>query len=121
MGANLWADTLAVPAATLKEVQQGKALTTWRYPISKQARQTHPLMVLLLDYPRMKATDLAGIAAPTLVLAGEHDLIQDAHTRLIVRSLPHGAVHIFPGLMHYAPREYPVLFNAAVLSFLGPQ
>ncbi|GAB3876222.1 hypothetical protein GCM10028824_33550 [Hymenobacter segetis] len=119
MGANLWADTLAVTAATLKEVHKGKTLTTWLYPLSPRMRQMRPLMVLLLDYPRMKATDLAGITAPTLVLAGEHDLIQDAHTRLIASSLPHGQVHIFPGLTHYAPREDPAMFNAAVLAFLG--
>ncbi|MDO7850663.1 alpha/beta fold hydrolase [Hymenobacter convexus] len=119
MGANLWADTLAVTPATLKEVRQGKLLTTALYPFNKQARQARPLTVLLLDYPRMKATDLAGIAAPTLVLAGQHDLIQDAHTRLIAASLPRGQVHIFPGLSHYAPREDPAAFNAAVLAFLG--
>lgn len=119
MGANLWADTLAVTPATLKEVRQGKKLTTLLYPINKQARQVRPLMVLLLDYPRMKATDLAGITAPTLVLAGEKDMIQPAHTRLIASSLPHGQAHIFPGLTHYAPREDPAAFNATVLAFLG--
>ena len=119
MGANLWADTLAVTAATLKEVRQGKRLTTLLYPFNKQFRQMRPLMVLLLDYPRMKATDLAGIVAPTLVLAGEHDLIQDAHTRLIAASIPHGQVQILPGLTHYAPRDNPKVFNAAVLGFLG--
>ncbi|MDO7847839.1 alpha/beta hydrolase [Hymenobacter sp. M29] len=119
MGANLWADTLAVTPATLKEVHKGKTMTTLLYPINKQARQARPLMVLLLDYPRMKATDLAGITAPTLVLAGQHDMIQDAHTRLIAGSLPHGQVHIFPGLSHYAPREDPAAFNAVVLGFLG--
>ena len=118
MGANLWADTLAVTAATLKEVRQGKRTTTLLDPISKQARKVRPLMVLLLDYPRMKASDLAGIAAPTLVLAGEHDLIQDTHTRLIASSLPHGQVQILPGLTHYAPQESPAVFNAAVLAFL---
>lgn len=119
MGANLWADTLAVTPATLKEVHRGKTLTTLLYPFNRQARQVRPLMVLLLDYPRMQATDLAGITAPTLVLAGEKDLIQPAHTRLIASSLPHGQVHIFPGLSHYAPREDPAAFNAAVLAFLG--
>lgn len=119
MGANLWADTLAVTPATLKEVRQGKLLTTALYPINKQARKMRPLMVLLLDYPRMRATDLAGITAPTLVLAGEKDVIQPAHTRLIASSLPHGQAHIFPGLTHYAPREDPAAFNAAVLAFLA--
>ena len=60
-------------------------------------------MVLLLDYPRLKATDLAGIVAPTLVLAGEKDVVQPAHTRLIASSLLHGRADIFPGLTHYAP------------------
>ena len=119
MGANLWADTLAVTAATLKEVRQGKRMTTLLYPFNKQFRQMRPLMVLLLDYPRMKATDLTGIVAPTLVLAGQHDLIQDAHTRLIAASLPHGQVQILSGLTHYAPRDNPAVFNAAVLGFLG--
>jgi len=119
MGANLWADTLAVTPATLKEVHKGKTMTTLLYPVNKQARQVRPLMVLLLDYPRMRATDLAGITAPTLVLAGEKDLIQPAHTRLIAGSLPHGRAHIFPGLTHYAPREDPAAFNAAVLAFLA--
>jgi pimeloyl-ACP methyl ester carboxylesterase len=119
MGANLWADTLAVTPATLKEVRKGKTMTTLLYPFNKQARQVRPLMALLLDYPRMKATDLAGISAPTLVLAGEKDLIQPAHTRLIASSIPKGQVHIFPGLTHYAPREDPAAFNAAVLEFLA--
>ena len=121
MGANLWADTLAVTAATLKEVHQGKALTTLFYPISKRMRRARPLMVLLLDYPRLKAADLTGIAAPTLVLAGEKDVIQEAHSRLIASSLPHGQLRIFPGLTHYAPREDPAAFNAAVLGFLQAQ
>ena len=118
MGANLWADTMAVTAATIKEVRQGKMQTTLLWPINKQARKMRPLMVLLLNYPRMKATDLAGISAPTLVLAGEKDLIKDAHSRLIASSIPHGQVQILPGLTHYAPQEAPAVFNAAVLGFL---
>ena len=122
MGANLWADTLAVTAATLTEVNKDIRLATLVGPFNKRVRQMRPLLVLLRDYPRLKATDLAGIAAPTLVLAGEKDLIQDAHTRLIASNLPHGQLRIFPGLTHYAPREDPAAFNAAVLGFLqAPQ
>jgi pimeloyl-ACP methyl ester carboxylesterase len=119
MGANLWADTVALTPATLKEVHKGIRQMTLMYPFMKAARQARPLMVLLLDYPRMKATDLTGIGAPTLVVAGEKDLIQPAHTRLIASSLPKGEVKILPGLTHYAPQEDPAAFNAAVLEFLG--
>ena len=121
MGANLWADTLAVTAATLTEVNKDIRLMTLLSPVNKQVRRLRPLLVLLRDYPRLKAADLAGIAAPTLVVAGEHDLIKDAHTRLIASSLPHGQVQILPGLTHYAPRDGPAVFNAAVLAFLQQQ
>jgi len=46
-GANLWADTAAVMAATRKKVRKGKQLTPLLYPINEQARPARPLMVLL--------------------------------------------------------------------------
>ena len=118
MGANLYADTTAVTVATLKEVRQGKLLTTLMWPFSKRMRQMRPLMALLLKYPRMKPAELAAIKAQVLVLAGEKYLIKDEHTRLIARSIPKGQVQILPGLTHYAPQENPAMFNAAVLQFL---
>ena len=119
MGANLWADTLAVTSTTMKEVHQGIRQTTLLYPFMKTAHQVRPLAVLLRDYPRMKPAELAGIAAPTLVLAGEKDMIKEAHSRLIAASIPRGEVRSLPGLTHYAPQESPAVFNAAVLKFLG--
>ncbi len=119
MGANLWADTLAVTAATMREVRNGVRLTTLLYPLNAQARQMRPLLVLLHDYPRLKAADLAALAAPTLVLAGQKDVIKEAHSRLIAASLPHGQLRILPGLTHYAPQENPAVFNAAVVEFLA--
>ena len=118
MGANLYADTTAVTVATLKEVRQGRMLTTLMWPFSKRMRQMRPLVVLLLKYPRMKPAELLAIKAPVLVLAGEKDIIKEAHSRLIARSIPKGQVRILPGLTHYAPQENPALFNAAVLEFL---
>jgi pimeloyl-ACP methyl ester carboxylesterase len=118
MGANLYADTTAITPATLKEVRQGKMLTTLLWPFNKQMRQMRPLTVLLLKYPRMQPAELAAIKAPVLVLAGEKDIIKDAHTRLIAASIPHGKAQILPGLGHYAPQENPEMFNDAVLQFL---
>ena len=76
------------------------------------------MMVLLLKYPRMKPAELQGISVPTLVLAGEKDLIKEAHSRLIAASIPHGQVQILPKLTHYAPQEDAAVFNQAVLQFL---
>ena len=118
MGANLYADTTAVAPATLKEVRQGKLLTTLLWPFSKRMRRMRPLVVLLLKYPRLKPAELAAIKAPVLVLAGEKDIIREGHSRLIAASTPQGQVQILPGLTHYAPQENPAIFNAAVLQFL---
>lgn len=54
-----------------------------------------------------------------LVLAGEKDIITEAHTRLIAASIPEAELLIFPGLSHYAPQEDPAVFNRAVLEFLA--
>ena len=110
MGANLYADTTAVQGSILKyfgEVRRHGPAPTRR------------LASLVLDYPRMKTAELAAIKAPVLVLAGEKDVIKEAHTRLIGASIPGAQVTILPGLSHYAPQEDPAVFNAAVLNFLA--
>ena len=73
---------------------------------------------LMITQPHISAGDLAAIQAPALVLAGEHDMIPEAHTRLIAAGLPHARLHIFPGAGHGALMEVPDAFNAAVDAFL---
>lgn len=55
-GANLWVDTTAVIAATLKKVRKGKQLTTLLRPINEQDRPARPLTLLLgLPVPEVLA------------------------------------------------------------------
>ncbi|MBF9238565.1 alpha/beta fold hydrolase [Hymenobacter sp. BT683] len=110
MGANLYADTTAVEAGILDEIRENLRRGPARY---------RRITTLLLDYPRMKPAELAAIKAPVLVLAGEKDVIKEAHTRLIAASIPGAQVTILPGLSHFAPQEDPAVFNAAVLDFLA--
>lgn len=109
MGANICADSSAVPAKFLDYVRQG----------SRRGPAHRRLNTLMLNHPQMKPADLAGIKVPTLVLAGEKDLSKEAHTRLIAASIPGAQLVIFPGLTHYAPQETPALFNQIVLDFLA--
>lgn len=73
---------------------------------------------LMITQPHITPADLAGIRVPVLVLAGEHDMIPEPHTRLIAASIPGARLHIFPGAGHGALLEVPDAFNAVVESFL---
>ena len=119
MGANLFADTTAVDAKTLKEVRQMYRLTSVVGPFKQEFHRAHRLTALLLHYPQMTPAQLQTIRTPTLVLAGEKDIIKRKHTELIARSIPGAQVIILPGVTHYAPQEKPDEFNRAVLEFLA--
>jgi pimeloyl-ACP methyl ester carboxylesterase len=119
MGTNLFPTEQALDPALLTILRQqlpllqAQAGLTWR----TQAR----LVQLLLTEPQLTFADLAHIQAPVLVLAGEHDLVLDAHTQAIAAHLPHATRFIFPGATHNAPWEIPTDFNQRVIKFLTSQ
>ena len=59
-----------------------------------------PLHEMMLTEPHITPAELGTIACPTLVVAGEHDLILEEQTRLIARSIPHGSLLILRGEDH---------------------
>jgi len=74
------------------------------------------LFRLMLDEPQIAPEELAALTMPTLVIAGEKDMIQDEHTRLIAKSIPGARLSIIPGDHFIANRE-SAAFNAEVRSF----
>ncbi|QNH61820.1 alpha/beta fold hydrolase [Hymenobacter sediminicola] len=121
MGANLYSDTTAVVASMLRQVRQDRLLLTLLGPFKKEWHLGHRLTTMLLKYPQMTPKQLQAITAPVLVVAGEKDIIKEAHTRLIAQHIPQGQVIILPNLTHYAPQENGPLFNETVLGFLRQQ
>jgi pimeloyl-ACP methyl ester carboxylesterase len=63
---------------------------------------------------------LAGIAVPTLAIAGERDLAAPASVmeRMAAR-IPGADYVVLPRAGHLANLEQPAAFNAAVLAFLA--
>jgi len=55
---------------------------------------------LMLDEPDFTREQLSRIAIPTLVLAGERDMIKEEHTRLIAGAIPGARLRILPGENH---------------------
>lgn len=72
---------------------------------------------LSLDEPHIDPNSLKKITAPTLILAGDHDLIIDEHTLDIYHHIPNSQLCIFPNATHMVPLDDPELFNATVDRF----
>lgn len=91
--------------------------------VSSDARQTPEgkravrVAQMVLDEPHIDPAVLKVITAPTLLLAGDHDLIRPAHTLDIYQHLQSGQLCIFPSATHMAPYDDPALFNATVERF----
>ena len=59
-----------------------------------------PLEIMMRDEPDMTLQDMQNIHTPCLILAGEHDLILESHTRLIADNIPGAVCRILPGEDH---------------------
>ena len=74
---------------------------------------------MTLQEPNIPPTQLSRISAPTLILAGDHDVIRLEHIVAILNHLPNGQLGIFPNSTHMVPYDDPALFNATVERFLS--
>lgn len=68
--------------------------------------------------PDIPVSDLAKIQCPTLVIAGDDDVISHEHTLELYRAIALSQLAIIPGTSHIAPKEKPALFSAIVQQFL---
>lgn len=75
------------------------------------------LLGLMVKQPHVDPAELSALDVPTLVVAGDRDLIKASHTRLIHASIPGAALAILPG-DHFVARNNSTAFNRAVEDFL---
>lgn len=78
-----------------------------------------PLHKMMLTEPHITPAELGTIACPTLVVAGEHDLILEEQTRLIARSIPHGSLLILRGENHGSHIWQNPKMGRVLLDYLG--
>lgn len=109
MAANLDPEGLHPEALAL--IKSGLASTP---PLSKREAKVTQMM---LDEPHIAFTALETITAPTLILAGDHDVIRDEHTLDIYHHIPNSQLVIFPNATHMIPYDDPHLFNSTVERF----
>ena len=83
-----------------------------------QGRRELKVTGMMLEEPHIELKALAGITAPTLVIAGDHDMIRDEHTVAIYQQIPNSQLAILPNATHMVPYDDPATFNAIVERFL---
>ena len=85
--------------------------------ISSKAKKNAEMLGLMVNDPNVKPEELSRIQCPTLIVAGDKDMIKDQHTRLIAQSIPGAELSIIPG-NHFVANQHPEAFNEVVLRFL---
>lgn len=114
-GANL--DASGVKRSVQIPIEIGYRMASLFARRSPEARKKAELLGLMVNDPDVKPDELGRIHAPTLVIAGDRDMIKESHTRLIAARIPDARLEIIPG-DHFIANKQPEAFNAAVLSFL---
>ncbi|HTR50260.1 MAG TPA: alpha/beta hydrolase [Kofleriaceae bacterium] len=77
------------------------------------------LRKMLLSQPSYTNEQLKTITAPTLVMAGDDDVIRIEHTIELARTIPGAQLCIYPGGGHFWFNKKADAFNAIILEFLA--
>lgn len=77
------------------------------------------LLAMWKAEPDIPASALRAITAPTLVMAGEHDVVARTHTETIASSIPGARLVVVPGTTHMLVSERPDVVAAEVRGFLA--
>ena len=111
----LWAMTPAFYDAHPEVVQQWLELIAGAPPSSADGFRDHVRACVAHD-----AIDRLGVVtAPTLVTAGEFDLVcRPDHADALRAAIPHASYHVWEGVGHLPFVEAPAAFGEAVLAFL---
>lgn len=78
-----------------------------------------PLERMMRLEPEISEAELATIACPTLIVAGENDIILREHTERIAHAIPHAELYIVPGHDHGSHIKYNPLMAQIILRFLS--
>lgn len=92
-----------------------EVLADWR---RENRENPNPLLKLLLTEPSMTAAHLARIKTPTLVMAGEFDVIRPEHTRSLAAAIPNAELRFVPGENHGSYIEHSAKVYQIMRDFL---
>lgn len=115
-GADLYPS--AVKLSTQVPIVLGWGLLQVVRRFDKKAQGKWELLDLMTTQPHIKPKRLSTLTMPTLVVAGDRDMIREKHTRLIAKSISNSKLAILPG-DHFVARRNWQAFNPVILEFLA--
>jgi pimeloyl-ACP methyl ester carboxylesterase len=71
--------------------------------------------------PNIDISDITQISVPTLVMAGDDDVVKHSHSIELYEALPLGQLAIVPGTSHGLVKERPEIVTTLIKSFLSNQ
>lgn len=71
-----------------------------------------------LNYPQLDTQTLAQIRCPALILQGEYDSVDIAHSTEMAAAIPQGTLDVLPGLGHNLLFQSPDLLTSKIVDFL---
>jgi len=115
-GANLWPDTTSLDPGLFHGLEnQVKSLK--KMAMTVELKNKLKLTQLMLNQPHITQEQLAKIECPSLIIGGDHDLIQPKHTLYIAQSIPGAFLWILPNSGHDTLIRYKDMFNVLVDNF----
>lgn len=119
MAANLNPGRTAIYDETSKLFDDLVAAMPDSVKASPEGQRSLKAITMMYKEPNITPAMLGKIQTPTLVMAGDHDLIRLSHTLQIFEALPNAQLAILPGATHAVPYDDPATFNAIVERFLS--
>lgn len=96
----------------------GYGMTSFFSRFSKGAKAPKELLGLMVKEPQIQPSELEVITVPTLVIAGEYDMIKREHTEEIASHIPNSKLVFIKG-DHFIANNESAAFNDAVEEFLN--
>jgi pimeloyl-ACP methyl ester carboxylesterase len=116
-GANLWPDSTAlIPSLWKAEKKYYDSLHTKTFTTAKEKNDWK---IFMLDWlqPNIPLHALQNISCPSLIISGDHDLINPEHTIKIYQNIPRAYLWILPDSGHGTLKEHTDEFNKQVNDF----
>ena len=116
-GANIWPDSTAIVPALWKD--EKKEYEAGKNKTNRTTAQKNDWKIFMLDWeqPNLALSDLHAIRCPSLIIAGDHDVITGEHTLKIFENIRGAQLWILPHSGHATLIEHRDEFNKKVDDF----
>ena len=116
-GANLWPDSTALIPSLWKD--EKKYYDSLHSKIWTSAKEKNEWKIFMLDWdqPNIPLSALQNIHCPSLIISGDHDLINPEHTLKIYQNIPNAYLWILPNSGHGTLIEHTEDFDKKVNEF----